>query len=100
MRAAALTGALLLAFAASALAQGTALDRAYDNVVAARAALARAEEARKAGEEPLPGERQGTAKGRSRLNDAYWARQKRLERDVERAQKRLDEALKRWNAVR
>ena len=99
MRAAALTGALLLAFAASALGQ-SALDRAYDDVVAARAALQRAEEARKTGEEPLPGERQGTAKGRSRLNDAYWARQKRLERDVVQAQRRLEHALKRWNDLR
>jgi hypothetical protein len=38
--------------------------------------------------------------GGSRPSDEYWERQKQLEDDVERARKRLDEAIARWNAVR
>ena len=36
----------------------------------------------------------------SRLSDEYWRRQKRLEEDVERARKRLDAAIVRWNSLR
>ena len=63
--------ALALAAAAPAQPGGSELDRAYD-----------------------------TVGGGSRLSDEYWERQKGLEADVERARKRLDEAIARWNAVR
>jgi hypothetical protein len=76
------------------------LDRAYDEVVAALALVKRAEEAREAGREPLPGERLGTKSGHSRLASEYWERQQRLADDVEQARGRLDEALARWKAVR
>jgi hypothetical protein len=76
------------------------LDRAYANVVAARQALADARERRVQGVEPLPGERLGTAFRKSRLAEAYFERQKELESEVERAHRRLDEALARWNALR
>jgi len=93
-----------LAFAAASVAQEgdrrAAIERAYDEVVAARAALQRAEAAREQGIEPLPGERLGTEGGRSRLAPSYWDRQEALDSSVEQARQRLDEALARWNAVR
>jgi len=58
---------------------------------AAEEALRQAEAARAAGTEPLPGERVGTAGGASRLNDAYYARQKKLNDTVENAQRNLDQ---------
>src|SRR5574338_127787 len=60
------------------------LDSAY-------AQLKKAEEAREAGKEPLPGERLGTVGGGSRLTDYYWARQKKLEAAVESARKHVEE---------
>jgi len=54
--------------------------------------LKKAEAAREAGKEPLPGERLGTATGASRLTDDYWARQKSLEAAVEAARKRVEQA--------
>lgn len=93
---------LALALAAAAVAQpgGSELDRAYDDMLSAHTELQKAQSARELGVEPLPGERIGTAGGGSRLSEEYWQRQKRLEDDVERARKRLDEAIVRWNAVR
>jgi hypothetical protein len=96
--------AALVACAAPAVAQ-SALERAYADVVAARAALERAQEAKRAGEEPGEGERQGivTPPGkqpRSRLSDAYWQRQKRLDDDLAQARGNLDDALRRWNALK
>lgn len=61
---------------------------------AAYAQLKKAEAAREAGKEPLPGERIGTATGASRLTDEYWARQKSLEAAVEAARKRVEELEK------
>lgn len=55
----------------------------------ARAQLQKAEAALKAGKEPLPTERAGIAGGGSRLNEAYFARQKQLEEAVAAARKRL-----------
>ena len=100
-----LLAAAAIGLAASSFAQESALDRAYAEVVAARAELQKAEAARKQGEEPLPGDRQGvvTSPGqpqRSRLSDEYWQEQKRLEQDVERARSHLDQALKRWNDLK
>jgi hypothetical protein len=54
----------------------------------ARRALQQAEAARDAGKEPLPDERVGIAGGGSRLNEAYFARQKALEDAVIAARKR------------
>jgi len=58
---------------------------------AAEEALRQAEAARAAGTEPFPGERVGTAGGASRLNDAYYARQKKLDEAVQNAQRNLDQ---------
>ncbi len=58
-------------------------------------ALARLQAARSAkvdGEEPHAGERTGKASGGSRLNDAYWARQGRLQREIDLAQRDLERA--------
>jgi hypothetical protein len=58
---------------------------------AAEQALQDAEAARIAGKEPLPGERQGTAGGASRLSESYFERQKSLEDAVSAARKRLED---------
>jgi predicted nucleic acid-binding Zn-ribbon protein len=58
----------------------------------AHAQLKKAQAALEAGKEPLPGERQGTAGGFSRLTDEYWARQKNLEAAVAAARKRVEQA--------
>ncbi len=57
----------------------------------AEQALRDAEAAQAAGKEPLPGERQGTAGGASRLTDEYWERQKALAAAVADARKRVEE---------
>jgi hypothetical protein len=57
----------------------------------ARRQLLKAEAARDAGKEPLPGERLGTAGGNSRLTDAYFERQKSLELAVDAARKRVQQ---------
>ena len=57
----------------------------------ARKQLQQAEAARDAGKEPLPTERVGIAGGGSRLNEAYFARQKALEDAVIAARKRAAE---------
>lgn len=56
----------------------------------ARRQLQQAEAALEAGKEPLPGERLGIAGKGSRLTDAYWDRQKKLEQAVQSARARLD----------
>jgi hypothetical protein len=66
-------------------------EAAAANLQAAEAALRQAEAALAAGKEPLPGERIGTAGGASRLNDAYYARQKKLTETVQNAQRKVDE---------
>ena len=58
---------------------------------AAEQKLKDAEDARAAGEEPLEGERIGTAGGKSRLNESYQERQRKLEAAVESARRELDE---------
>jgi hypothetical protein len=57
----------------------------------ARLKLQKAEAARDAGKEPLPGERIGRAGGGSRLSEEYFARQKSLEEAVDAARKRVEE---------
>jgi hypothetical protein len=98
-----LIAAAVLAFAAGAAGAagtGTARDQAYEDMVAAENALRRAEAAKAAGEEPLPGERLGLVNGKSRLGPDYWARQERLERAVAAAQKRFEDSRRRWNDLR
>jgi len=95
-------------------------ERDAERVQAAQKALREAEAAREAGGEPLPGERLGiarrgkgagtgtgtgtgtgggtgtgtgtSAEAGSRLTDAYWERQKKLEDDAEKARRELEEA--------
>ncbi len=67
-------------------------DAATGKVQEAEQALRAAEAARDSGKEPLPGERIGTAGGSSRLNDIYFARQKKLEEAVASARRNLDQA--------
>jgi hypothetical protein len=61
-------------------------------VQSAEQALRNAEAARAAGKEPLEGERIGTAGGASRLNEAYYDRQRKLEEAVEKARRELEAA--------
>jgi len=74
----------------SAEAQRAHSEAAADRVRVAEKALADAEAELASGKEPLPGERIGTASGKSRLNDAYWERQKSLEAAVELARRNLE----------
>ena len=55
-------------------------------------ALRAMEADRERAKEPLPGERTGTAGGGSRLNDAYWERQKRLDATMEAMRKDLEKS--------
>ena len=66
-------------------------DARQDKVQAAEQKLRDAEAARASGKEPLAGERIGTASGASRLNETYFDRQRRLEEDVEKARRELEE---------
>jgi len=63
-----------------------------DKVQAAEQALRDAEASRAAGKEPFAGERIGTAGGASRLNEAYYDRQRKLEEAVTKARRELDQA--------
>ena len=67
---------------------------------AAQAALVQALQRQQEGKTPLPGERTGTVSGNSRLNEAYQERQLALQNAVEIAQKSVDEATARRNALR
>jgi hypothetical protein len=62
---------------------GDRLREAEERVRQAEAALAN-------GKEPLPGERTGLAGGASKLNDSYWARQKKLREDLVKARDDLN----------
>lgn len=86
-------------YAGLALAQSP-LEQAYEEARAAEIALRAAEAKRDQGAEPQEGERSGTAAGGSRLNDSYLSRQAALEREVEAARKRHEEAIKRWNDLK
>lgn len=76
------------------------LDAAEQRVSGARKALTEAESALERGREPLPGEMVGVAGGGVRPSEAYANRQAELQRNVEKARKELDDALRAWNAVR
>jgi hypothetical protein len=92
--------ALLAASASAAQDRSAELERAHAEIVAAFNALKEAEQRREKGVEPLPGERLGTASGKSRLSDGYFARQKALDAQVQAARARLDRALVRRNELR
>lgn len=81
--------------AAQAAAKASAGGSAPGPLADARQALQKAEAARDAGKEPLPGERLGTAGGGSRLTEAYFERQKSLEGAVEAARKRVQDLERR-----
>jgi hypothetical protein len=60
----------------------------------AREELKKAKAALEAGQEPRPGERIGTAGGKSRLTPEYFERIKALEKAVSDAQKKADSAAR------
>jgi hypothetical protein len=62
--------------------------------------LAAARRKLEAGREPLPGERLGTAGGRSRLSPEYESRIADLEREVAAADARVKRAYEARNALR
>lgn len=68
------------------------LNDADNAVTAANLELQRAEQALQRGREPLPGERRGTVSGYSRLTDVYWQRIAGLEKAVDDARRKLDQA--------
>ena len=76
------------------------LDAVEAEIKAALRALEAAKEANEQSVEPLPGERLGTAKGKSRLAEGYWERQRELRQAVEAARQRLDDAYRARDAIR
>lgn len=76
------------------------LDEANSDVIRAEMLLEDAQKRRKAGIEPLPGERTANAGGGSRLNESYWARQQRLEKEVAQAEAALKRASAERDALR
>ena len=76
------------------------LDAVDAEIKAALRALEAAKEANEQSVEPLPGERLGTAKGKSRLAEGYWERQRELRQAVEAARQRLDDAYRARDAIR
>jgi hypothetical protein len=77
-----------------------ALDRVDAEIKAAAAALEEAQKRLEQGQEPLPGERTGNAGGGSRLNENYSYRIGILQDQVDAANKRLQAAYARRNALR
>jgi len=67
-------------------------EQARQRVREAEEALHVAEEAKRNGEEPLPGERLGLTGGGSRLSEEYFQRQKQLEENVVNARSTLEQA--------
>lgn len=76
------------------------LDRAYAAYLEASRGFEAAQKRADEGREPLPGERVGLAGGGSRLRPEYFERQQKLERELEAARVRLEDARGRWNALR
>jgi len=71
------------------------LDRAVEDIVAAHTELRAAEARREQGIEPIEGERQGR-----RYRPEYWQRQQGLQRAIEVARAKLNDAIERRNALR
>lgn len=83
--------------------QGTAaqqLDAALAELRDAQEAFKEAEAVRLAAQEPVEGERQGTAGGGSRLNEEYFQRQAALATAVEVARRRVNDAQAKVNSLR
>lgn len=78
----------------------SAWDAANDEVLAAQKALDDAKRQRDEGQEPKPGERLGTAKGGSRLSEAYEERLRALDHAVTDAEARLQRAYEARSAAR
>jgi hypothetical protein len=76
------------------------IDAAMAEISEAERELAVARRNLETGREPLPGERLGTATGRSRLSPAYESRIAGLERDVATAEARVKRAYDARNALR
>lgn len=70
-----------------------AMAQSKSRIPVAEQALIRAERAREAGAEPLPGERVGNVNGTSRLRPEYFTRQRILDGTVQDARSNLDRAL-------
>jgi len=77
-----------------------AIDAAMAEVSDAERELAAARRRLETGREPLPGERLGTAGGRSRLSPEYQSRIAGLEREVADAEARVKRAYEARNALR
>lgn len=67
-------------------------DQAESNVIRAEMLLEDAKRKQEDGVEPLPGERTGNVDGKSRLNEAYYARQNALAKAVAYAESNLKRA--------
>jgi len=76
------------------------IDAAMAEISDAERELAAARRKLEAGREPLPGERLGTAGGRSRLSPEYESRIADLEREVSAADARVKRAYQARNALR
>jgi hypothetical protein len=77
-----------------------AIDAAMAEISDAERELVAARRKLEAGREPLPGERLGTAGGRSRLSPEYESRIADLEREVAAADARVKRAYEARNALR
>lgn len=77
-----------------------AIDAAMAEISEAERELAIARRNLETGREPLPGERLGTASGRSRLSPEYQSRIAGLEREVAAADARVKRAYEARNALR
>lgn len=84
----------------AASASDAQLDAALKAIRDASDALDAAKIRLEANREPKENERQGTVSGRSRLNESYFERIKQLEKGVDDAQERLNEAYRARNNLR
>lgn len=75
-------------------------DEAEAEVIRAQMLLEDAKKQQEGGVEPLPGERTGTVSGKSRLNEAYYERQKLLAKYVGYAEEALKKAMENANRAR
>ena len=76
------------------------LDQAWDQLKLENQRLEQAKARLESGREPLEGERTGTARGGSRLNDAYWERQQANEAAVQKAEEQVRKAQDEVNRLR
>jgi hypothetical protein len=86
--------------AVSPEAKKMSLDEATAEVIRAEMLLEDAKRQQEAGVEPLPGERTGNVGGGSRLNEAYYERQKLLAKYVHYAEEALKKAIQDRNRLR